>query len=201
MSSRLSARAFSRRRSIWSAGWPAGLSAGLSCAHVTPCVKPVRTAPINNRQQARRPIGGAPFGRHEAVYGDSSNQGVWRKQSAGPSGTLVLYPRSRLCVSMRSVTEGRATLPTWDVTRILLAVLALGGLIAASLWVLRPFLPAMIWATMIVRAPRPAAAGGPARSRGGPDDGGDAGHRHRPDRGGHRRGGGPRGRSRGVVEG
>ena len=33
---------------------------------------------------------------------------------------------------------------------------AIGGLIAASFWVLRPFLPAVIWATMIVVATWPA---------------------------------------------
>jgi predicted PurR-regulated permease PerM len=44
--------------------------------------------------------------------------------------------------------ENAAPLP-WDVTRILLAVVAIGGLIAATFWVLRPFLPALIWATMI----------------------------------------------------
>ena len=37
-----------------------------------------------------------------------------------------------------------------DLTRIVLAVLFLGGLIGASLWILRPFLGALIWATMIV---------------------------------------------------
>jgi predicted PurR-regulated permease PerM len=47
-----------------------------------------------------------------------------------------------------------APLP-WDVTRILLAVGAIGGLIAASFWVLRPFLPSMIWAVMIVVASWP----------------------------------------------
>jgi predicted PurR-regulated permease PerM len=45
---------------------------------------------------------------------------------------------------------------SWDLTRILLAVVAIGGLIAASFWVLRPFLPAVIWATMIVVATWPA---------------------------------------------
>src|SRR2546426_5408132 len=45
---------------------------------------------------------------------------------------------------------------SWDVTRILLAVVAIGGLIAATFWVLRPFLPALIWATMIVVATWPA---------------------------------------------
>ena len=38
--------------------------------------------------------------------------------------------------------------PSWDLTRILLAVVALGGLIAASFLVLRPFLPAAVWATI-----------------------------------------------------
>ena len=45
--------------------------------------------------------------------------------------------------------------PPWDVTRVLLAVVAIGGLIAATFWVLRPFLPALIWATMIVVATWP----------------------------------------------
>ena len=44
---------------------------------------------------------------------------------------------------------------SWDVTRILLAVVTIGGLIAATFWVLRPFLPALIWATMIVVATWP----------------------------------------------
>jgi len=50
----------------------------------------------------------------------------------------------------------KAQRPSWDVTRIQLAVVAIGGLIAASFWVLRPFLPAVIWATMIVVATWPA---------------------------------------------
>jgi len=37
-----------------------------------------------------------------------------------------------------------------EVTRNLLAVLAIGMLIAASLWILRPFLIALVWAVMIV---------------------------------------------------
>lgn len=46
--------------------------------------------------------------------------------------------------------------PSWDLTRVMLDVAAIGGLIAASFWVLRPFLPAVIWATMIVVATWPA---------------------------------------------
>ncbi len=42
-----------------------------------------------------------------------------------------------------------------DLPRILLALLLLGLMIGGSLWVLRPFLPALIWATMIVVATWP----------------------------------------------
>jgi predicted PurR-regulated permease PerM len=46
--------------------------------------------------------------------------------------------------------------PSWDLTRIVLAVAAIGGLVVASFWVLRPFLPSLVWATMIVIATWPA---------------------------------------------
>lgn len=49
-----------------------------------------------------------------------------------------------------------AELPGREVTRILLTVIVIGGLIAASLWILRPFLGAIIWAIMIVVATWPA---------------------------------------------
>ncbi|MCL4800156.1 MAG: AI-2E family transporter YdiK [Burkholderiales bacterium] len=42
-----------------------------------------------------------------------------------------------------------------DLTRTVLAVLAIGLLIAATLWILRPFLPSLVWATMIVVATWP----------------------------------------------
>jgi predicted PurR-regulated permease PerM len=42
-----------------------------------------------------------------------------------------------------------------ELARIVLSVLFIGGLIAGSLWVLRPFLGALIWATMIVIATWP----------------------------------------------
>lgn len=44
---------------------------------------------------------------------------------------------------------------TQDVTRTTLAVLFIGILIASSFWVLRPFLAAFVWATMIVIATWP----------------------------------------------
>lgn len=45
--------------------------------------------------------------------------------------------------------------PMQDIPRTIFAVLFIGGLIAGSLWVLRPFLPAVIWAAMIVVATWP----------------------------------------------
>jgi len=45
--------------------------------------------------------------------------------------------------------------PSSDFTRITLAILFIFLLIAASLWVMRPFLPALIWATMVVVATWP----------------------------------------------
>ena len=44
---------------------------------------------------------------------------------------------------------------TQDIPRTIFAVLFIGGLIAGSLWIILPFLPAVIWATMIVVATWP----------------------------------------------
>ena len=53
-------------------------------------------------------------------------------------------------------TPSRAsTPPSWDLTRIVLGVAAIGGLVATSFWILRPFLPSLVWATMIVVATWP----------------------------------------------
>jgi len=48
-----------------------------------------------------------------------------------------------------------AGLQTPDITRVVFAVLFIGGLIAFSFWILKPFLPAMLWATTIVVATWP----------------------------------------------
>jgi predicted PurR-regulated permease PerM len=61
------------------------------------------------------------------------------------------------------MTTFRPSAPAWDLTRILLAVAAIGSLVATSFWVLRPFLPAVIWATMIVVATWPALCAVQAR--------------------------------------
>jgi predicted PurR-regulated permease PerM len=49
---------------------------------------------------------------------------------------------------------GAPTTPQ-DLTRSSLSVLFMVGLIAASFWILRPFIPALLWATMIVVAAWP----------------------------------------------
>jgi predicted PurR-regulated permease PerM len=53
---------------------------------------------------------------------------------------------------MRRFTNAGAMEPNLrrDLTRTVLAILIIGGLIAASIWILRPFLAALVWATMIV---------------------------------------------------
>ena len=54
---------------------------------------------------------------------------------------------------------------TRDLTRIELSVVLIAVLIAASLWVLRPFLLATVWATMIVVATWPLMLGVQKRVR------------------------------------
>jgi len=52
--------------------------------------------------------------------------------------------------------HGRALIQRNDLTRTVLTVLFIGGLIASCFWVLRPFLGALVWAIMIVVATWPA---------------------------------------------
>ncbi|HET7881120.1 MAG TPA: AI-2E family transporter, partial [Acetobacteraceae bacterium] len=59
--------------------------------------------------------------------------------------------------------------PHDDLTRITLAVLFIGGAIAASFWVMRPFLPAIVWGMTLVIATWPLmlrVQGGLGNSRG-----------------------------------
>ena len=46
-------------------------------------------------------------------------------------------------------------LPAPDLTRITLQVLWIGILIVATFWIMRPLLPSLIWAAMIVAATWP----------------------------------------------
>lgn len=58
------------------------------------------------------------------------------------------------------------TTPSRDLTRTILVVLAVGALIGASLWILRPFLLPTVWATTIVVATWPVMLWVQARFRG-----------------------------------
>jgi len=53
-----------------------------------------------------------------------------------------------------------------ELTRIVLTVIVIGALMAATFWILRPFLGAIIWATMIVVATWPAMLWAQRRSGG-----------------------------------
>ena len=53
-------------------------------------------------------------------------------------------------VKKEAMDQTNPPLSSWDLTRIVLAVTTIGGLTLASFWVLKPFLLAVIWATMIV---------------------------------------------------
>ena len=53
------------------------------------------------------------------------------------------------------MTEPEATLPGPDLPRATLGVLLIVALIASTVWILRPFLGAIIWASMIVVATWP----------------------------------------------
>ncbi|HEX6530291.1 MAG TPA: AI-2E family transporter YdiK, partial [Burkholderiales bacterium] len=48
-----------------------------------------------------------------------------------------------------------SAVPERDLARIVLAVIAIGALMASTLWILQPFLGAIIWAIMIVVATWP----------------------------------------------
>src|SRR5262249_34745550 len=67
-------------------------------------------------------------------------------------GTKVLYGRARWL--WQNVAMDRKVISR-DLARATLAILFIVGMIVASFWILRPFLPAVIWATMIVIATWP----------------------------------------------
>jgi predicted PurR-regulated permease PerM len=74
------------------------------------------------------------------------------KASATPSAGVPDAPR----VQRAGTPTPHAPLAvTPDLTRTMLAILALVAMVAGSLWVLQPFIPATIWATTIVIATWP----------------------------------------------
>ena len=60
-----------------------------------------------------------------------------------------------LAWGQKKMTEPGASLPRPDLPRVTLGVLLIVTLIASTVWILRPFLGAIIWASMIVVATWP----------------------------------------------
>jgi len=61
------------------------------------------------------------------------------------------------------ITSQTSPPPARDLTRTMLGVLLIGMLIAGNFWILRPFLPSLLWAVMIVVATWPLMLGLQAR--------------------------------------
>src|SRR5262245_57267381 len=68
----------------------------------------------------------------------------------------VLRGRREVPHTVRDVQgDPRMIGPAFDLTRVTLAALFIAGLIFATVWILQPFLPALVWATTIVVATWP----------------------------------------------
>src|SRR3989442_261299 len=72
---------------------------------------------------------------------------------------LIPYRDPGLCHESEGDDTVMVTSISRDLARATLAVLFIAGMIVASFWVLRPFLPAVVWATMIVVATWPLMLG------------------------------------------
>jgi predicted PurR-regulated permease PerM len=71
-----------------------------------------------------------------------------------PTGTSLFIPDN--LAEARKVPSATATLARrQDIGRITLTVLFIGGLLVASVWIMLPFLPAVLWATTLVLATWP----------------------------------------------
>ena len=80
---------------------------------------------------------------------------MWRASSHGssmcPNITVDVVGTPAACAASTTAPEGFPTSSVrQDLTRIVLAVICLLLLIGTTLWVLRPFLAAGVWATMLV---------------------------------------------------
>jgi predicted PurR-regulated permease PerM len=76
--------------------------------------------------------------------------------AAGRPGARPARPRVTIGVATAHAMSSAPHIPpSRDLTRILLASALLVLLIAGSFWILRPFLPALVWSTMIVVATWP----------------------------------------------
>src|SRR5262252_8665310 len=70
-------------------------------------------------------------------------------------GVIKSWHRPAIAGDRRRISERGGMESHSDLTRTTLGVLFVAGLIAACFWILRPFLPAIIWATTLVVATWP----------------------------------------------
>ncbi|MDW6021018.1 AI-2E family transporter YdiK [Mesorhizobium sp. BAC0120] len=71
-----------------------------------------------------------------------------------PTGSSLFIPDS-LAEARRAPSATAALARRQDIGRITLTVLFIGGLLVASVWIMLPFLPAVLWATTLVLATWP----------------------------------------------
>jgi predicted PurR-regulated permease PerM len=101
-------------------------------------------------------------GSKEAEEGPGQAHGPWRRRADRDAGNAASVQEIGALAAPRAAREDitavrtEVPVPERELTRTLLAAIFLGGLIVASFWILRPFLAAAIWATMIVVATWPA---------------------------------------------
>ncbi len=67
----------------------------------------------------------------------------------------MTFPLEEIVPRVGPTVKGDRQIMQREVTRTTLAVLSIGALIAASFWIVRPFLIALVWATMVVVATWP----------------------------------------------
>ena len=113
---------------------------------------------------------------------------VWQRRRAAPTGCRdpILMPTGdppfQMDEALPAPDVTRLAVRHRDLGRITLTVLFIGGLIVTSIWIMRPFLPAILWATTLVLATWPLMLAGaalrrqpPGRCRPGHDVGGAPG--------------------------
>lgn len=98
--------------------------------------------------RVRRGNDGAGKGRPEAPGGRSPGE----RAGVAPGGGMpaAARPTGRAAVVYDARMPAHATASQRDLARIVLSVLGIGLLIGGTLWVLSPFLGALLWATTIV---------------------------------------------------
>jgi predicted PurR-regulated permease PerM len=119
-------------------------------------LRPTTSADVRRRNTHRYPASRAAYPSHwravSASDAESSSPGRSPLRDAGPVSEDDLR---ELPTGLHMTNDVRTTMVRGELTRIVLSVLLIAILIAASFWVLRAFLLPAIWAAMIVVATWP----------------------------------------------